>query len=110
MARRLVEQYYRACGLEDSVFQLIENMPPYLCSNLSELGKNEEFWRRELDNPKSRIHYLKLLDGAIKYAIKRAEGLSKKTGERFCEYLRDSIERNCIGNWLTGYIIGMFNN
>lgn len=105
-AKELIKRHYGACGLENSVLQLIEELPEYLSLKL---GKNEEFWRKELDNSLSKIHALNLLDGAIEYAINKAADLSKKTGIRFCEYLRNSIERNWIGNWLGGYIKGMLS-
>jgi hypothetical protein len=34
-----------------------------------ELGKSEEFWRRELEDPASKIHSLNLLQGAIERAM-----------------------------------------
>jgi hypothetical protein len=103
-AKELIKRYYGACGLEDSILQTIEDLPAYICLKL---GKNEEFWRGELDDPRSKIHVLNLLDGAIEYAVKKAQDLSEKTRVRLCEYLRDSIERNWIGNWLVGYIKSM---
>jgi hypothetical protein len=39
----------------------------------------------------------------------RQQDLSKKTGVRFCAYLKDSIERNWIRNWLAGFIKKMLS-
>lgn len=105
-AKEFIKRNYDACGLENAILQVIEDLPAYL---YLKLGKNEEFWRKELDDPKSKIHVLHLLDGAIEYAINKAEDLSNKMGVRFCEYLRNSIERNWIGNWLAGFIKGMLS-
>jgi len=74
-AREVIKLNYGACGLEDLILQLIEELPKYLSLKL---GKNEEFWRKELDNIISKIHTLNLLDGAIEYAVHLAESLSKK--------------------------------
>jgi len=105
-AKELIKQHYGACGLENSILQLIEELPEYLSLKL---GKNEEFWQKELDNSMSKIHTLNLLDGSMEYAVNRAEDLSKKKGVRLCEYLRNSIERNWIGNWLAGCIKSMLS-
>jgi hypothetical protein len=104
--KKLIKREYGACELEDAVLQLIEDLPTFLCLKL---GKNEEFWRKELDDPKSKIHDLNLLDGAIEYAINKAQDLSKKTGVKLCAYLKDSIERNWIRNWLAGFIKKMLS-
>jgi len=96
-----MKRYYGICGLENLILQLIEELPEQLSLKLD---KNEEFWRKELDNPMSKIHTLNLLDGSIEYAVHMAESLSKKTGVELCEYLRKSIEHNWIGNWLAGWI------
>lgn len=105
-ARDLIRRYYGDCGLENSILQLIEDLPAYL---RLKLGKSEDFWRKELDNPTSKIHVLNLLDGSIEYAVKRAESLSKKSGVELCEYLRMSIEHNWIGSWISGYIKGILS-
>ena len=102
--KELIERYYASCGIDKLLFQLIDDLPSHLSS---ELGKDAEFWQKELDDPVSKIHRMNLLDGAIGYAAKRAENLSEKTGAGLCEYLWDSIERNWIGNWLAGYIRGL---
>jgi hypothetical protein len=102
--KKLIERYYASCGIDKLLFQLIDDLPSHLSS---ELGKDAEFWQKELDDPVSKIHRLSLLDGAIEYAVKLAENLSEKTGAGLCEYLGDSIERNWIGNWLAGYICGL---
>ncbi|MEM2145691.1 MAG: hypothetical protein QW279_10040 [Candidatus Jordarchaeaceae archaeon] len=39
-AKELIKRHYGACGLENSVLQLIEELPEYLSLKL---GKNEEF-------------------------------------------------------------------
>jgi hypothetical protein len=103
-AKELIKRHYGACGLESSILELIEGLPAHLCLKL---GKNEGFWRKELDNSMSKIHALNLLDGAIEYATNKAGKLSEKTGKSVCKYLSDSIEHNWIGNWLTGYIKAM---
>ncbi len=105
-AKALIEKYYGACGLKDSIFRLIEVLPDRL--NLK-LGKSRDFWLRELDDPASKIHALNLLDGAIEHSINVAKHLSEKTGVEFCKHLRDSIERDWIGSWLTGYIRSMLS-
>jgi hypothetical protein len=105
-AKEIIKQHYGACGLENSILQLIEELPEYLSLKL---GKNEEFWQKELDNSMSKIHTLNLLDGSIEYAVNRAKDLSKKKGVRLCGYLRNSIERSWIGNWLAGYIRSMLS-
>ena len=104
--KELIERYYASCGIDKLLFQLIDDLPSHLSS---ELGKDAEFWQKELDDPVSKIHRLSLLDGAIEYAVKLAENLSEKTGAGLCEYLGDSIERNWIGNWLAGYIKNMLH-
>jgi hypothetical protein len=106
LAWELIKRYYGECGLEKSIIRLIEGLPEYLSLKL---GKNYEFWWRELEDPASKIHSLNLLDGSIKYAVNRAKSLSEKTGVELCEYLRISIERNWIRNFLAGYIGGMLS-
>jgi hypothetical protein len=105
-AWELIKRYYGACGLEKSIIRLIEGLPEYLSLKL---GKNYEFWRRELEDPMSKIHTLNLLNGSIEFAVNMAKSLSEKTGVELCKYLRASIERNWIGNWLAGFIKGMLS-
>jgi len=99
--RHIISKHYGKCGLENSILELIEDLPSFLSS---QLGKSEEFWRQELNNPASQLHSLNLLSGAIEFAINKAKSLSEKTGQPLCEYLEKSIENNWIGKWLTGYI------
>ena len=103
-AKRFIERYYTPCGLETQFLQMIEDLPAYLSS---ELGRDTEYWQKELDDPGSKIHRMNLMVGAIEYAVKLAENLSEKHAAGLCEYLGDSIEKNWIGNWLAGYIKGM---
>jgi hypothetical protein len=103
-ARELIRRHYGACGLEGSVLQLIEGLPVRM---RLELGKSEEFWRRELEDPASKIHSLNLLQGAIERAVNSARGLSERTGLGICKYLRDSIERDWIGGWMVSYVRAM---
>ena len=86
----LIREHYGACGLEKEVIRLIERLPTRMCL---ELGKSEEFWRKELEDPTSKINELNLLEGAIKFAVNKAKDLSEKTGRDVCEYLEDPIER-----------------
>ena len=100
-AKHIIKRYYSACGLEDLILKLINELPTYL---YMKLGKDVDFWEKEMDNPRSKIHSLNLLDGAIEFATKTAENLSEKHNKSICEYLADSIERNWPGNYLAGYI------
>ena len=44
-----------------------------------ELGKSEEFWRKELEGPTSKINKLDLLYGAIMYAVDKAKASSQRS-------------------------------
>jgi hypothetical protein len=74
-----------------------------------ELGKSEEFWRKKLEDPTSKINELDLLYGAIMYAVNKAKADSQRNGRDVCEYLELSIKRDWIGNYLIGYVKAMLS-
>jgi hypothetical protein len=99
-AKRLIEKHYGACGLGEEALKLVERL---LARMSLELGKSEEFWREELENPTSKINKLDLLYGAIMYAVNKAKASSQRSERDVCEYLKLSIEEGWIGNYLIGY-------
>jgi len=74
-----------------------------------ELGKSEEFWRKKLEDPTSKINELDLLYGAIMYAVNKAKADSQRNGRDVCEYLELPIGEDWIGNYLIGYVKAMLS-
>jgi hypothetical protein len=58
------------------------------------MGREENFWREELDNPMSKLHRQDLINRSLSYAVKLARHNSERTGTDICHYLSESIERN----------------
>jgi hypothetical protein len=104
--KKLIEEHYGACDLEEEALKLIERLPKRMSLKL---GKSEEFWRKELEDPTSKINELDLLWGAIMYAVNKAKADSQRTGRDVCEYLELSIEEDWIGNYLIGYVKAMLS-
>jgi hypothetical protein len=96
-AKRLIEKHYGACGLGEEALKLVERL---LARMSLELGKSEEFWRKELEGPTSKINKLDLLYGAIMYAVNKAKASSQRSERDVCEYLELSIEEEWVGNYL----------
>jgi len=105
-AKRLIEEHYGTCGLREEALKLVERLPVRMSL---ELGKSEEFWRKELEDPTSKINKLDLLWGAIMYAVNKAKADSQRTGRDVCEYLELSIKEDWIGNYLIGYVKAMLS-
>jgi hypothetical protein len=101
-----IRMHYGPCGLDARLIQYLEELPRHLHLRL---GKSEDFWRGELDNPLSKLHTLDLINGGIRYAVKLARHNSERTGTDICHYLRESIERVWLLNWLTQYIRSMLS-
>ena len=101
-----IRKHYGPCGLDARLIQYLEELPRHLHLRL---GKSEDFWREELDNPLSRLHKLDLINGGISYAVELARQNSERTGTDICHYLRESIEKDWILNWLTQYIRGLLS-
>jgi hypothetical protein len=103
---KCILKHYGPCGLDSRLIQYLEELPRHLHLRL---GKSEDFWREELDSPLSKLHRLDLINGGISYAVKLARHNSERTGTGICRYLRESIERDWILNWLTQYIRSMLS-
>jgi hypothetical protein len=101
-----IRKHYGPCGLDARLIQYLEELPRQLHLRL---GKSEDFWREELDKPLSKLHTLDLINGGISYAVELARHNSERTGTGICHYLRESIERDWILNWLTQYIRSMLS-
>jgi hypothetical protein len=101
-----IRKHYGPCWLDANLIQYLEELPRQLHLRL---GKEEEFWREELDNPQSKIHALDLINGGIRYAVEVARHNSEETHTNICHYLRESIEKDWILNWLAQYIRGMLH-
>jgi hypothetical protein len=101
-----IRMHYSPCGLDAKLIQYLEELPKQLHLRL---GREEGFWREELDNPLSRLHKLDLINGGISYAVELARHNSERTGTDICHYLRESIEKDWILNWLTQYIRSMLS-
>jgi hypothetical protein len=101
-----IRKHYGPCGLDARLIQYLEELPTQLHLRL---GREEGFWREELDNPLSRLHKLDLINGGISYAVELARHNSERTGTDICHYLRESIEKDWILNWLTQYIRGLLS-
>jgi len=101
-----IRKHYGPCGLDARLIQYLEELHRQLHLRL---GKSEDFWREELDNPLSNLHTLDLINGGISYAVELARHNSERTGTGICHYLRESIERDWILNWLTQYIRSMLS-
>jgi hypothetical protein len=101
-----IRKHYGPCGLDARLIQYLEELHRQLHLRL---GKSEDFWREELDNPMSKLHRLDLINGGISYAVELARHNSERTGTGICHYLRESIERDWILNWLTQYIRNMLS-
>jgi hypothetical protein len=101
-----IRKHYGPCGLDARLIQYLEELPRQLHLRL---GREEGFWREELDNPLSRLHKLDLINGGISYAVELARHNSERTGTDICHYLRESIEKDWILNWLTQYIRSMLS-
>jgi hypothetical protein len=101
-----IRKHYGPCGLDARLIQYLEELPTQLHLRL---GREEGFWREELDNPLSRLHKLDLINGGISYAVELARHNSESTGTDICHYLRESIEKDWILNWLTQYIRSMLS-
>jgi hypothetical protein len=101
-----IRKHYGPCGLDARLIQYLEELPAQLHLRL---GREEGFWREELDNPLSRLHKLDLINGGISYAVELARHNSERTGTDICHYLRESIEKDWILNWLTQYIRGLLS-
>jgi hypothetical protein len=101
-----IRMHYGPCGLDAKLIQYLEELPKQLHLRL---GREEGFWREELDNPLSRLHKLDLINGGISYAVELARHNSERTGTDICHYLRESIEKDWILNWLTQYIRGLLS-
>jgi hypothetical protein len=101
-----IRKHYGPCGLDARLIQYLEELPTQLHLRL---GREEGFWREELDNPLSRLHKLDLINGGISYAVELARHNSERTGTDICHYLRESIEKYWILNWLTQYIRGLLS-
>jgi hypothetical protein len=83
-------------ALEEAL-KLIERL---LARMSLELGESEEFWRKEIENPASKINELDLLWSAIMYAVNKAKASSQRSERDVCEYLELSIEEEWVGNYL----------
>jgi hypothetical protein len=101
-----MRKHYGPCGLDGRLIQYLEELPRQLHLRL---GKSEDFWREEPDKPLSKLHTLDLINGGISYAVELARHNSERTGTGICHYLRESIERDWILNWLTQYIRSMLS-
>ena len=101
-----IRKPYGPCGLDARFIQYLEELPTQLHLRL---GREEGFWREELDNHMSKLHRLDLINGGISYAVELARHNSERTGTGICHYLRESIERDWILNWLTQYIRGLLS-
>jgi hypothetical protein len=101
-----IRKQYSSCALEARLIQYLEELTTQLHLRL---GKGEGFWREELDNPLSRLHKLDLINRGLSYAVELARHNSERTGTDICHYLRGSIERDWILNWLTQYIRSMLS-
>jgi hypothetical protein len=102
--REYIRKHYGPCGLDAELIRYLEDLPRQLSLRL---GRGEEFWREELENPQSKIHALDLINGSISYAVGIARHNSEKTNTGICHYLRESIERDWILNWLAQFIGSM---
>lgn len=102
--RMLIREYYGRCGLESRVYRLLEELPKRLARDV---GRSEDDWRRELSDPRSQLHTLNLIRGAVEWAVEMAKSRSERTSRELCWYLETSIERDWIGSWLAGYVKSM---
>jgi hypothetical protein len=101
-----IREHYGRYGLDANLIQYLEELPRQLHLRLR---KGEDFWQEELENCQSKIHELDLISGSIRYDFKVALSNSKKTHANICYYLRKSIERDSILNWLAQYIKNMLH-
>jgi hypothetical protein len=101
-----IRMHYSPCGLDAKLIQYLKELPKQLHLRL---GREEGFWREELDNPLSRLHKLDLINGGISYAVELGRHNSERTGTDICHYLHESIEKYWILNWLTQYIRGLLS-
>jgi hypothetical protein len=101
-----IRKHYGPCGLDARLIQYLEELHRQLSLRL---GREGDFWREELDNTMSKLHRLDLINGGISYAVELARHNSERTGTDICHYLRESIEKDWILNWLTQYIRGLLS-
>jgi hypothetical protein len=64
-----IRKHYGPCGLDARLIQYLEELPRHLHLRL---GKSEDFWREELDNPLSNLRTLDLINGGISCAVELA--------------------------------------
>jgi len=96
----VIREHYGPCGLDSRLIQYLEELPKQLSLRLG---------REEWDDPMSKRHKLDLINGGVSYAVELARHNSERIGTDICHYLRESIAKDWILNWLTQYIRSMLS-